>query len=381
MAAVLVLCFLSVFGWGALGLHPDHIATELEPQLSVLAEMGTEKDVATTVRYCISKDIPFLAPNGGHGWAETFHLGPQGLLILTIGGGAVISDVITAAAENNALVLTGNCNCVGTLGAVLGAGYGNLMGLLGLGVDNVLSLNVVLPNGSLKTVTAANDDDDDDDDETADLFWALRSAGPNFGIVTSATMKPYPVPPSARPIVAWTGMFLFFTTTGPPQYTPRVSASAGFCTKGGNKPAYRAGLARLDAETWRKTWEEYVAFAARNSTERSLVFLEAYSMGKARSLPESSSVFPWRDRVNFNATIIPWYQDTRLRDLWWETDECDASAAYVNFAYGDEDLRTIYGGSVERLQALKESIDPDNVFNQWYPLSDNARWSRGFEKT
>lgn len=93
-----------------------------------------------------------MAQNGGHGWATTFKLGQDGLLInlgwlnavtfnvertqVTVQGGALISDVIAAAYANNAQVQTGNCNCVGTLGAILGGGYGNLMGLYGFGVDN-----------------------------------------------------------------------------------------------------------------------------------------------------------------------------------------------------------------------------------------------------
>lgn len=57
----------------------------------------------------------------------------------TVQGVALISDVITAAYANNAQVLTGNCNCVGTLGAALDGDYGNLMGLYGFAVNNILS--------------------------------------------------------------------------------------------------------------------------------------------------------------------------------------------------------------------------------------------------
>lgn len=42
----------------------------------------------------------------------------------TIGGGASIGDVIASADAAGALVITGNCNCVGALGAMLGGGYG-----------------------------------------------------------------------------------------------------------------------------------------------------------------------------------------------------------------------------------------------------------------
>ena len=42
----------------------------------------------------------------------------------TIGGGAIIGDVIPAANAAGALVITGNCNCVGAVSAMLGGGYG-----------------------------------------------------------------------------------------------------------------------------------------------------------------------------------------------------------------------------------------------------------------
>jgi hypothetical protein len=44
----------------------------------------------------------------------------------TIGGGATIGEVIPAANAAGALVITGNCNCVGAVGAMLGGGYGML---------------------------------------------------------------------------------------------------------------------------------------------------------------------------------------------------------------------------------------------------------------
>ena len=112
-------------------------------------------------------------------------------------GGAIISDVITAAYASGVQVLTGNCNCVGVLGSSLGGGYGHLLGLHGFAVDNIVSLDVVLADGSLTTVSSAN----------SDLFWAFRGAGPNFGIVTAAVFKAYPVTVAQN--LAWTGVLVF----------------------------------------------------------------------------------------------------------------------------------------------------------------------------
>jgi FAD/FMN-containing dehydrogenase len=71
---------------------------------------------------------------------------------------------------------------VGYLGPGLGGGHGWLQGHYGLVSDQYVSLNVVLGNGSLITV-----------DDSSELFWALKGAGHNFGVVTSVTSKIYDI--------------------------------------------------------------------------------------------------------------------------------------------------------------------------------------------
>ncbi|KAL9121092.1 MAG: hypothetical protein Q9187_002353 [Circinaria calcarea] len=379
------------------------------PTPGTVVNVATERDVLITVQYCIAKNIPFLAQNGAHGWSTTFDLKQNGLLInlrgiqsvtfnaqrtkVTVQGGALVSDVIAAAYANNAQVTTGNCNCVGTLGAILGGGYGNLMGLYGFGVDNLLSLRLVTPAGSFITVTP---------DDT-DLWWALRGTGPNFGIVTSAVMKSYPIP--ANQSTAWLGgltftedkleslvqaindlilqpkmnIFMYYLTSGAPNYTPTIVATvfyygteaegkaafasiyaigpstdgtgivdyphwndgaAGFCIKGDRKPSYGAGFTKMVPATWRAVWNEFVAFTQNPGTGNSVVLMEAYSLFKARSVPDSSSSFPFRSAVNFNAVAIAWYADASLdqeaeafgsaaRDLWRSTDGLDSNSRQV----------------------------------------------------
>jgi len=100
----------------------------------------TNQTDSSQIKYCTKANVPFLAQNGGVGWAKTFDLRSTGVLVnlaglnaitiasdkktATIGGGASIGDTIAAADAADALVLTGNCNCVGSLSAYLGGGYG-----------------------------------------------------------------------------------------------------------------------------------------------------------------------------------------------------------------------------------------------------------------
>ena len=71
-------------------------------------------------------------------------------------------------------------------GMTLAGGYGGLIGRFGLALDNLLSADVLLPDG---TRVAAGPDGD------PELFWALRGGGGNFGIVTSARYRLHPLGP------------------------------------------------------------------------------------------------------------------------------------------------------------------------------------------
>jgi hypothetical protein len=69
------------------------------------------------------------------------------------------------------------------LGPALGGGHGRFEGQYGLISDNISNLNVVLADGSAIRVNETS---------YADLFWAMKGAGHNYGIVTSFEMKIHP---------------------------------------------------------------------------------------------------------------------------------------------------------------------------------------------
>jgi FAD/FMN-containing dehydrogenase len=78
----------------------------------------------------------------------------------------------------------GTVSNTGVIGLTLGGGLGWLMGKHGLTIDNLLSADVVTADGAFRRASA-NDD--------ADLFWALRGGGGNFGVVTAAEYRLHPV--------------------------------------------------------------------------------------------------------------------------------------------------------------------------------------------
>ncbi|UNI13778.1 hypothetical protein JDV02_000487 [Purpureocillium takamizusanense] len=100
----------------------------------------------------------------------------------TIGGGTMSKKVTDDLWASGKQTVTGTCECVSLLGPALGGGHGWLQGHHGLVADQFQSMNVVLADGTLKTI-----------DSKSDLWWAMKGAGHNFGIVTSVTTKLYDI--------------------------------------------------------------------------------------------------------------------------------------------------------------------------------------------
>lgn len=94
-------------------------------------------------------------------------------------GGAKWPAVDKAAAEHGLAALGGGSQ-TGVGGFTLGGGYGLLTGAHGLVLDNLLAARVVLADGRIVDVSET---------VNQDLFWALRGAGPGFGIIVEFTFK------------------------------------------------------------------------------------------------------------------------------------------------------------------------------------------------
>ena len=80
----------------------------------------------------------------------------------------------------------GTVGDTGIAGLTLGGGFGWLEGVFGMTVDNLVSADVVLAGGELVHANAR---------DNADLFWALRGGGGNFGVVTSFEYRLHPIGP------------------------------------------------------------------------------------------------------------------------------------------------------------------------------------------
>ena len=83
------------------------------------------------------------------------------------------------------------------MGPGLGGGFGRFQGYFGLVLDNIIDMNVVLADGSMVTVSESSN---------SDLYWGMRGAGQNFGVVTSFNYKIYD-----QPVETWFVETMIFT--------------------------------------------------------------------------------------------------------------------------------------------------------------------------
>jgi FAD/FMN-containing dehydrogenase len=164
-----------------------------------IAHCRSAEEVQAAVRAARDTQIPLSVRCGGHDWAGralcgglVIDLSLMGGTILNrerrsaeIGGGARAMDV-TAATDNDGLaVAMGAVGEVGLAGFTLGGGYGALIGRFGLALDNLLGATVVLADGRIVAADPEND---------AELHWAIRGGGGNFGVVTAMRHRLHDLP-------------------------------------------------------------------------------------------------------------------------------------------------------------------------------------------
>jgi FAD/FMN-containing dehydrogenase len=99
-------------------------------------------------------------------------------------GGCTGADMDHATHAFGMATPGGTVSTTGVAGLTLGGGIGHLTRPCGLAIDSLLEVDVVLADGRLVTAN---------ENENADLFWAVRGGGGNFGVVTSFLFRLHPV--------------------------------------------------------------------------------------------------------------------------------------------------------------------------------------------
>jgi FAD/FMN-containing dehydrogenase len=156
---------------------------------ALIARCSSVGDVVAAVRFARDSDLPVAVRSGGHSFPG-FSTCDGGLVIDLSPMKRIEVDLRTRTARVQAGVLLGELDRTtqafglavpagivthtGLAGLTLGGGIGWLMRKYGLTIDQLLSVDMVTANGELVKASET---------ENPDLFWGIRGAGSNFGIV------------------------------------------------------------------------------------------------------------------------------------------------------------------------------------------------------
>ncbi|KAL8669474.1 MAG: hypothetical protein Q9168_005936 [Polycauliona sp. 1 TL-2023] len=174
-------------------------------------QVAEERDVVETVNYARSRGVPFMARTGGHSLTISPQRVQSGIVIdmrglnavkydvfkqqMTVGGGITTGEFANATFSRGMEVselplkapktrkMLNVCQLLVPALAQASWAYHLAQGKYGYLNDNMVSLRLLLANGTIVTVS---------EEENSDIFWAVRGAGHNFGIGLEATFQVYP---------------------------------------------------------------------------------------------------------------------------------------------------------------------------------------------
>lgn len=171
----------------------------IDKKPALIAQCVDTADVIAAVHFARNNHLPVAIRGGGHNGPGLGSV-DNGLVIdlrrmkgirvdpvkktAHVQAGCTWGDVDHATHAFGLVTPSGFISSTGVAGLTLGGGIGYLARKHGLTIDNLVGVDVVLADGKFVTANA---------NENADLFWAVRGGGGNFGVVTSFEFKLHPL--------------------------------------------------------------------------------------------------------------------------------------------------------------------------------------------
>ncbi len=166
---------------------------------ALIARCADASDVVRAVQFARRQDLPIAVRGGGHSYAGNGTC--DGGLVIDLAhmkrvqvdpvkciawaqAGLTLGELIRETQAFGLAIPVGTASDTGLSGLTLGGGLGWLMGKYGLTIDNLLAVEIVTADGCVLRASA---------NEHADLFWAVRGGGGNFGVVTAFEFHLHPV--------------------------------------------------------------------------------------------------------------------------------------------------------------------------------------------
>jgi FAD/FMN-containing dehydrogenase len=340
--------------------------------------------------------------------------------------GCVWGDVDHATHAFGMATPSGFISSTGVAGLTLGGGIGYLSRRYGLTIDNLLSVDMVLADGSFVTAN---------DKQNADLFWAVRGGGGNFGVVTSFEFRLHSVSmvqfgPTFWPLEETTtvlrayrdfikkapehvaGFFAFLIVPPVPMFPEhlhlkKVCGIVWCCTgtpeqaEEATKPMRSVGHSLLDhvatapfpfvqslfdglyvsglqwywrADNFTDLTDEAIAkhaeHGAKLPTLHSTMHLYPVN-GAAQRVGKTDTAYSFREAL-FAEVIVGVDPDPAnkqkitdwCKSYWDALHPFSAGGAYVNFMMeeGQDRVKATYRDNYQRLAAIKKKYDPKNFF-------------------